>query len=200
MVPVIKLASADAAAPLAEALVAGGLPVAEVTFRSEAAADGIRVMADRGDLLVGAGTVTTRAQVDAAKAAGAAFAVSPGLNPDIVRHAQDVGLPFMPGVCTPSDIEAAMALGLSLLKFFPAVAMGGPATLSAIAAPYGGLRFMPTGGITTDNLADFLAMSSVVACGGSWMVKPDPLAGGGPDQIRRLSRAAVEAAAAPIAR
>lgn len=191
LVPVIALQDAEDAGPLAEALVAGGLPVAEVTFRTDAAAASIRAMADRGDILVGAGTVLTTEQVDQARDAGAAFIVSPGLNPVVVERCFHVGLPICPGVATPTDIEMAMGLGLEVVKFFPAEAFGGIATLKAIAAPYGSMRFMPTGGIGPDNLKDYLAFDRVVACGGSWMVKPALYEDGDFSRVEQLTREAV---------
>src|SRR5690606_37755210 len=138
------------AAPLGEALVAGGLPIAEVTFRTEAAAEAIRAMSERGNLLVGAGTVLTVDQVDRAIAAGAQFLVSPGFDPRVLSHATSRGIPIYPGVCTPTEIGQAIELGIEPVKFFPAEAMGGLATLKAVAAPYGHMRYVPTGGITPD--------------------------------------------------
>ena len=178
LVPIITLDEVAHAAPLADALVAGGLPVAEVTFRTKAARESIRVLAERGDLLVGAGTVLTTEQVDQAAAAGARFLVSPGFNPRVVEHALRAGLPIFPGVCTPSDVEQALEHGLEIVKFFPAEAFGGLATIKAIAAPYRQVRFIPTGGIGPKNVCDYLAFDRVVACGGSWMVKPDLYASG----------------------
>ena len=192
LVPVIALDDANQAEPLAEALVAGGLPVAEVTFRTAAAAESIRVMAQRGDLLVGAGTVLTTDQVDQAIDAGATFLVSPGFNPKVVAHAIARGIPICPGVCTPSDVEAAIEQGLEVVKFFPAEAFGGLATLKAIAAPYGQMRFIPTGGISPANVGDYLAFGRVVACGGSWMVKPDLYADG---DFSKVQQAVAEAVA-----
>lgn len=191
LVPVIALDDAADAEPLAAALVAGGLPVAEVTFRTTAAAESIRRMAARGDLLIGAGTVLTPQQVDEAQSAGASFLVSPGLNPRVVQHARSVGLPIVPGVCTPSDVERALDLGVTTLKFFPAESFGGLGTLKAIAAPYGGVRFVPTGGIGPENLAAYLAFKPVVACGGSWMVKPSLYAAGDFASVENAVREAV---------
>ncbi|QDU89755.1 Putative KHG/KDPG aldolase [Pirellulimonas nuda] len=191
LAPVIALDDAKQAEPLAEALVAGGLPVAEVTFRTDAALESIRIMAQRGDLLVGAGTVLTTRQVDQAQEAGATFIVSPGFNPKVVRHAQQAGICVCPGVCTPSDIEQAIEHGLEVVKFFPAEAFGGLATLKAIAAPYRQVRFMPTGGIGPDNVRDYLAFDRVVACGGSWMVKPSLYADGDFAPVRRAAAEAV---------
>ncbi len=191
LVPVITLEAASQANALAEALVSGGLPVAEITFRTDSAIESIRRMAERGDLLVGAGTVLTPTQVDLAKAAGAKFVVSPGFNPRVVEHAKQVGMPICPGVCTPSDIEQAMEHGLSVVKFFPAEAMGGLSTLMAVSAPYRGIRFIPTGGIGRQNVRDYLAFDRVVACGGSWMVKPELYANGNFDAVRDAVRQAV---------
>ncbi len=178
LVPVIALEDAAQADPLAAALVKGGLPVAEITFRTAAAADSIRAMAARGDLLVGAGTVLTTAQADEARDAGATFIVSPGFNPKVVQHCLDQDLPIIPGISNPTDIEMALEHGLEVVKFFPAEAFGGLKTLKAMSAPYGNLRFMPTGGISPANVNEYLAFPKVLACGGSWMVKPELYADG----------------------
>ena len=172
IIPVIALEKAEQADPLADALVAGGLPIAEVTFRTDAAEASIRAMSARQDLLVGAGTVLSVEQVDRAIDAGAQFAVTPGFNPQVVRHCLDKELPIFPGVSSPTEIEMALDHGLQTVKFFPAEALGGLKTLKAIAAPYQMIRFIPTGGIGADNLAEYLAFAPVLACGGSWMVKP----------------------------
>jgi 2-dehydro-3-deoxyphosphogluconate aldolase / (4S)-4-hydroxy-2-oxoglutarate aldolase len=181
VVPVIAIESVDAALPLADALIAGGLPVAEITFRTEAAGEVIALLSrERPDLLVGAGTVLTPENAEAAKECGAQFAVAPGFNPVIVNRANDIGLPFVPGVCTPSDIEGALALGCKTLKFFPAEASGGVAMLKALAGPYAhtGVRFVPTGGVNMDNLESWLASPVVNAVGGTWLAKgPDLDAG-----------------------
>lgn len=195
LVPVVVLRDAADAAPLAEALEAGGLPVAEVTFRTDAAEASIKAMADRGGVLVGAGTLASPEQVDRAVDAGARFAVTPGFHDAVVERCQERGLPVFPGVCTPGDIERARAAGLSTVKFFPAEAYGGVNTLKALAGPYAGVRFVPTGGITSANVASYLALPSVVACGGSWMVKPELFAGGDFSGVREATRSAVEAAA-----
>ncbi len=192
LVPVIALEDANQADPLAAALVAGGLPVAEVTFRTAAAADSIRTMAARGDLLVGAGTVLTTEQADQARDAGATFVVSPGFNPKVVRHCLEQGLPIIPGISTPTDLELALDHGLSVVKFFPAEAFGGLKTLKAISAPYGGVRFMPTGGISPSNVAEYLAFPKVLACGGSWMVKPELYADGDFSRVEKAVQTAVE--------
>lgn len=192
LVPVIALEDAAQADPLANALVQGGLPVAEVTFRTDAAAESIRIMAARGDLLVGAGTVLTPEQADQAQIAGATFVVSPGINPKVVEHCLGQGIPIIPGVSNPTDIETALELGLDIVKFFPAEAFGGLKTLKAISAPYGRVRFMPTGGISPANVTDYLAFPKVVACGGSWMVKPNLYADGNFSPVEQAVREAVE--------
>lgn len=176
IVPVITLHDASLAGPLADALITGGLPVAEVTFRTDAAEESIKSMANRGNMLVGAGTVLTTDQADRAQQAGAQFAVSPGFNPTVVRHCQKIGLPFFPGVSNPTDIEMAIELGLRTVKFFPAEAFGGVSTLKAISAPYPRMQFIPTGGINAENLVRYLSLDMVLACGGSWMVNLEKLA------------------------
>src|SRR5690349_17039526 len=166
VVPVIAIDNQEAALPLADALAQGGLPVVEITFRTTAAAEVIRrFVHERPKLLVGAGTVLTPANLEAARDSGAAFAVAPGLNPQLVREAQRLGVPFIPGVATPSEIESALGLGCTLLKFFPAEALGGVAMLEALSAPYKhtGVRFMPTGGVNLANLESYLKMESVIA-------------------------------------
>ena len=193
LVPVIKIDDAKDAAPLAKALYEGGLPCAEVTFRTAAAAEAIAEMVKAcPDMLVGAGTVLTTAQVDEAVAAGAKFIVSPGLNPTVVKYCVDKNIPVMPGINNPSGIEQAMELGLKVVKFFPAEPSGGLNMLKAMAAPYGGVRFMPTGGISPANVGDYLAWNRIIACGGSWMVPPQMLAEGNFDGIKRLAREAVD--------
>lgn len=172
LLPVIALDDAAHALPLGEALISGGLPVAEVTFRTDAAAESIRVMSEIEGLLVGAGTVVKPDQVDAARDAGASFLVSPGTSPAVVERASELGLPIFPGVATPSDIQLALSLGVDTLKFFPAEAMGGLKTLKALAAPFPQVSFVPTGGIGPSNVSSYLAMPFVHACGGSWMVSP----------------------------
>ncbi len=191
VVPVVAIEDAAHALPLADALAAGGLPVAEITFRTRAAAEVIRALAaERPDLLVGAGTVLTPAQAELAKECGAAFAVAPGFNPEVVKAAQGVGLPFFPGVMTPSDVEGALSLGCAILKFFPAAQAGGPAMLSALSGPYAhtGLRFMPTGGITPATLHEYLAVKTVVAAGGTWIAKTEAIREGQWDVIAENAR------------
>ncbi len=187
VVPVVAIDSAEAAIPLADALLDGGLPLVEITFRTPAAAEAIEILSrERPELLVGAGTVLTRENLRAAQSSGAKFAVAPGLNPDIVRYAKEIGLPFVPGVCTPSEIEQAISMQRTLLKFFPAETSGGVDALKALAAPYAhlGLRFMPTGGVNTKNLPAYLALSAVAAVGGSWLAKQQDLTEGRWTDIR----------------
>ncbi len=194
IIPVVALERAADAPRLADALVAGGLPCAEITFRTAAAADAIRALAGRADFSVGAGTVLDLEQARRAADSGARFVVSPGLNPKVVRFCLDGGIPVLPGVCTPSDITLAFEMGLELLKFFPAEAMGGLKTLDALAGPFPMMRFVPTGGIDPRNLRDYLRHPRVAACGGSWMVKAGLIAEGRFADIARLTREAVELA------
>jgi 2-dehydro-3-deoxyphosphogluconate aldolase/(4S)-4-hydroxy-2-oxoglutarate aldolase len=192
ILPVVAIADARRAVPLAEALVAAGLPCAEITFRTAAAADAIRAMrAGCPDLLVGAGTVLTVEQAEAAVEAGAAFLVAPGSNPDVIAAARRRGVPMVPGVCTPSEIERALADGLDVLKLFPAEVCGGVSFLEAVVPVYPDVRFVPTGGIGPANLAAYLALPQVLACGGSWMVKRELVAAGDFEAIARLAAAAV---------
>lgn len=195
IVPVIAIDDAAQAIPLAKALIAGGIPCAEITFRTAAAAESIAaISAEVPAMLVGAGTVLSREQADRAKAAGAAFAVSPGFNPHIVDYCGQIGLPIIPGCSSPSDMEQAIERGLQVVKFFPAEQAGGLPFLKAVAAPYTGLRFMPTGGIGPQNLAEYLSFSRVIACGGSWMAKPEMIAAGRFDEIAQLCRKAADIA------
>ena len=192
IVPVIKIDDAKDAVPLARALLDGGLPCAEVTFRTAAAKDAIAAMSEAfPELLVGAGTVLTTEQVDAAVAAGARFIVSPGLNPDVVRYCVERNVPIVPGVNNPTGIEQALSLGLSTVKFFPAEPSGGVKMIKAMAAPYGNVTFMPTGGVNTENLLQYLAFPKIIACGGSWIVPSDKIAAGDFAGIERLAREAV---------
>lgn len=193
IIPVITLHDAGKAVALAEALCEANLPCAEVTFRTAAAAQSIRAMVDAfPHMLVGAGTVLTAAQADSAISAGAKFIVSPGLNAKTVHYCQQIPIPILPGVMTPSEIEQALSLGLTHLKFFPAQAAGGAAMLRALSAPYTAVRFMPTGGITPANIADYLALKCVFACGGSWMVKDELIAEGNFTEITRLAKEATK--------
>ena len=191
LVPVVVLDDAADAAPLAAALVAGGLPVAEVTFRTAAAADSIRAMSERGDMLVGAGTVLTPAQVDQAVAAGASYVVSPGLSRAVVERCHEHGVLALPGAVTATEIQAALELGLTTVKFFPAGTSGGPKAIAALAAPFGGLRFVPTGGVSAANLHEYLAVPAVVAVGGSWMVSKELVRAGEFTEVTRLTAVAV---------
>ena len=174
IIPVIKLNRVEDAIPLANALLAGGIPVAEVTFRTEAAAEGIALIRrEIPQMLVGAGTVLTTEQANAAIQAGAQFVVSPGSNGKIIDKVCDSGVVMIPGVATPTEIEAAMGRGLSVVKFFPAEALGGVAMLKALAGPYPQMKFVPTGGISASNMKDYLQQKNVLAVGGSWMVQSD---------------------------
>ena len=191
LVPVVVLDDAADADALAGALVEGGLPVAEVTFRTAAAQDSIRAMAARGDILVGAGTVLTPEQVDQAVAAGARFVVSPGLSRAVVERCGEHGVLALPGAVTATEVQAALELGLSTVKFFPAGTSGGPGAIKALAAPFGGVAFVPTGGVGPGNLADYLAVPAVAAVGGSWMVPRDRGKAGDFAGIRTLCAEAV---------
>jgi 2-dehydro-3-deoxyphosphogluconate aldolase / (4S)-4-hydroxy-2-oxoglutarate aldolase len=193
LLPVVVLTDPAAGAPLARALLDGGLRCAEVTFRTQAAADAIRVMSGEPDLLVGAGTVLTAEQVDRAVEAGARFVVSPGFGPAVVHRCQQLGVPVFPGVATATEIQMALDAGLSTVKFFPAEQLGGAAMVKALAAPFRAARFIPTGGVTTANLATYLAVDAVVAVGGTWMVAPDLLAAGNWAEVTRRTAAAVAA-------
>jgi 2-dehydro-3-deoxyphosphogluconate aldolase / (4S)-4-hydroxy-2-oxoglutarate aldolase len=191
LLPVVVLQDAADASPLADALTAGGLRSVEVTFRTDAAAEAIRIMSENPDLLVGAGTVLTTAQVDAAVAAGAKFVVSPGFSARVVGYCQSLGLPVFPGVATATEIQMALDAGLEIVKFFPAEQIGGAKMIKALSAPFRSVRFIPTGGVNTANLADYLALPAVFAVGGTWMVAPDLLAAGKWDEVTRLTAAAV---------
>jgi len=198
IVPVIAIDSIDQALPLADALIAGGLPVIEVTFRTKAAADVIRLLSrERPALLVGAGTVLDAATAEAALAAVAKFALAPGCHPATVARAQALGLPFVPGVQTPSEVELALSLGCRVLKFFPAEVAGGVKMLEAIYAPYKhtGVRFVPTGGVSPGNLNAYLGCDAVAAVGGTWLAKPADLQSGLFDEIAVRTREAVAIAA-----
>lgn len=192
IVPVVVLDDAKDAAPLAKALIDGGLPCAEVTFRTEAAEESIRIMSEQfPELLVGAGTVLTTEQVDRAVAAGAKFIVSPGLNPRIVKYCVEKGILITPGCSNPSDVEQAIENGLEVVKFFPAEQAGGLPMIKAMAAPYTNMMFMPTGGISPSNVKDYLGFKKIIACGGSWMVKGDLVKAGDFEKITELSKEAV---------
>lgn len=196
IVPVIKLEDPDSAVQLGRALVDGNLPVAEVTFRTASAAESIkRLRKELPKLLVGAGTVLTLAQAEAAVEAGASFAVTPGFNPRIVEYFIGKGIPVIPGVNSPTQVEMGLELGLQVLKFFPAEASGGTRMLKALYGPYAEVKFVPTGGIDVGNLADYLNLPNVIACGGSWMVKEDFIKQGRFSDIAAACRAGVELAA-----
>ena len=192
IIPVIAFNSVDEALPLCKALAEGGLPAAEVTFRTAAGEAAIRAISrEVPEMLVGAGTVLTHDQLDRALDAGARFIVSPGFNPDTVRYGLSKGALMIPGTATPGEMEQAMALGLEVVKFFPAEQNGGVAKLKALAGPYKTLKWMPTGGVNAKNLADYLAFDQIVACGGTWMVKKDLIQQENWAEITRLSREAV---------
>lgn len=190
VVPVIKLNHPQRdAAPLAKALIDGGVPVAEVTFRAEGAADAIKIMHDTyPDMLVGAGTVLTTAQVDQAVAAGAQFIVTPGLDAEIVVYCQSKDIPVFPGCTTPTDYHTAYKLGLEVLKFFPAEQSGGLAKIKAMSAPFPMFKIMPTGGISLKNLAEYISNPVIAACGGSYMVTADLIDNGKWDEITELCK------------
>jgi len=191
LVPVVVLDDAADADALAAALVAGGLPVAEVTFRTAAAQDSIRAMSARGDILVGAGTVLTVEQVDQAVAAGASYVVSPGLSRAVVERCREHGVLALPGAVTATEIQAALELGLTTVKFFPAGTSGGAAAIAALTAPFDGVTFVPTGGIGPKNLHEYLSIPSVVAVGGSWMVPREHVKAGDFAGITALTAEAV---------
>jgi 2-dehydro-3-deoxyphosphogluconate aldolase/(4S)-4-hydroxy-2-oxoglutarate aldolase len=194
IVPVVVIRDVASALPLARALVAGGLPVAEVTFRTAEAAEAIRVLAAETELLVGAGTIIRAEQVDVAVNAGAGFVVSPGFSASVVCRCAELGVPVLPGVATATDVIAALEHGLSVLKYFPAEAIGGISALTALAGPFPDVRFVPTGGVNAANLAAYLAVPGVAAVGGSWMVAADLVAAADFDTIQRLTAEAVAVA------
>lgn len=190
--PIFALESPEQSPFVGRALLQGGLPCAEVTFRTTAAAESIRrLTAEFPDLLVGAGTVLSTDQARAARQAGARFIVSPGMNPAVVDDCLVNDFPIFPGVCTPTEIEAALRKGLSILKFFPAEAIGGTNYLKAVSAPFPGVRFLPTGGINQSNLADYLKMDCVLACGGTWLIRPEWIREGNLEEAAASVSAAV---------
>jgi 2-dehydro-3-deoxyphosphogluconate aldolase/(4S)-4-hydroxy-2-oxoglutarate aldolase len=192
VVPVVVLEDAKDAKPLAQALVEGGLPVAEVTFRTAAAEESIRIMAEAyPDMLVGAGTVLNLDQLKRAVNAGAKFIVSPGFDEEIVDYCLANNIPVYPGVITPTEVTMAVKRGLEIVKFFPAEQFGGVATIKAMAAPFTSLKFMPTGGISAKNLKDYLSFPKIIACGGSWMVKADLVKAGDFAKIKEMTAEAV---------
>ena len=191
VVPVVVLEDVNDALPLAKALVNGGLAVAEVTFRTEAAEESIRILSRTyPEMLLGAGTVLTIEQVDRAVKAGASFIVSPGTNPEVIEYCVKKNIPIVPGTCTPSNVETCLEYGLELVKFFPAEPCGGLDFIKAIAAPYTGVKFMPTGGINAGNVKEYLKYDRILACGGSWMVKKDLIKAGDFDTIKELTQEA----------
>lgn len=192
VIPVVVINDVEDAEPLAQALCEGGLPCAEVTFRTAAAEESIRKMTDiYPDMLIGAGTVLTTEQVDRAVVAGAKFIVSPGFDPEVVDYCILKQIPVFPGCITPSEVAQAVKRGLKVVKFFPAAQFGGVSTIQALAAPYVGLKFMPTGGVNAKNLADYLQCKSIIACGGSWMVKSDLIKAGEFEKIKDMTKEAV---------
>jgi 2-dehydro-3-deoxyphosphogluconate aldolase/(4S)-4-hydroxy-2-oxoglutarate aldolase len=196
VLPVIAIENPEHAVPLADALLAGGLPVAEITFRTSAAAEVIaRMAAERPALLVGAGTVLDRISLDIAKKSGAQFGLAPGFDPEIVDHAADAGFPFVPGIMTPSELSAAMRKGAKVFKFFPAGTIGGPEALKSIAAPFAhlGLKFVPTGGVSPGNMHDWLKVPGVAAVGGTWIAKTEDIREGRWEKIAANCREAVAA-------
>ena len=197
LIPMVVMDHAEHAGPFGDALVAGGLPVAEITFRTEAAEAAIRELARRGDMLVGAGTVLSKELADRAIDAGAQFIVSPGTNPDVVEHVLKRGSTMIPGVVSPTEIEFALSMRVSTLKFFPAETMGGVATLKAMAGPYPEARFIPTGGITPELLPSYLRVPAVMACGGSWLAPRHLLAEGKFEAIQHLVEQAAKILAGP---
>lgn len=192
VIPVIAIDNAEDIIPLGKVLVENGLPAAEITFRSEAAVETIRLLRQaQPDMLIGAGTVLNREQAIAAKEAGATFIVSPGFNPNTVKACQEIGIDIVPGVNNPSTVEAALEMGLTTLKFFPAEASGGINMVKSLLAPYTDIELMPTGGISPANIKDYLAIPRVLACGGTWMVDKKLIEAGNWEELARLTREAV---------
>jgi 2-dehydro-3-deoxyphosphogluconate aldolase/(4S)-4-hydroxy-2-oxoglutarate aldolase len=192
VIPVVAIENAGDATHLADSLLEGGLPCAEITFRTAAAIDAMRIMAQRGDILVGAGTVLKVDQVKAAVDAGAQFMVAPGFNPKVVGYCVENNISVTPGICTPSDIEAALEFGLEVLKFFPAGAFGGIKTLKAMSGPYTTVKFVPTGGVNPGNLLEYLQFPKVLACGGTWVAKTALISEGKFNTIVQNAQEAVE--------
>lgn len=195
LIPVVSIDNAEDAGPLGDALRAGGLPIVEVTFRTSAAESAIRSLCSRGDLLVGAGTVLSVEMAQRARDAGATFAVSPGLNPKVVEWCLKNSFPLIPGAVTPTEIEAALELGIKVVKFFPSEPMGGIKALQLLGGPYPMIRFIPTGGVGPDNLQSYLRTPNVLACGGSWMAPRDMIKSREFGRIAELVHRAVEQAA-----
>lgn len=197
IVPVVKLPDVECAEGLGRALLAGGINSVEITFRSAAAEEGIQILSRLPGLLVGAGTIRSVEQVRAARRAGARFVVSPGLRADVVQYALAEGIAVSPGVCTPTEVEQALDLGVKVLKFFPAEPFGGVGTLKAFGAVYPDVPFMPTGGINAKNMGDYLALENVLCCGGSWLAEPKLLSERRFDEIERRAREASQVAGSP---
>ncbi|ELB2119709.1 bifunctional 4-hydroxy-2-oxoglutarate aldolase/2-dehydro-3-deoxy-phosphogluconate aldolase [Vibrio parahaemolyticus] len=192
VIPIIAIDKAEDIIPLGKVLAENGLPAAEITFRSAAAAEAIRLLREtQPDMLIGAGTVLNREQAIAAKEAGATFIVSPGFNPNTVKACQEIGIDIVPGVNNPSTVEAALEMGLTTLKFFPAEASGGINMVKSLLAPYTDIELMPTGGINPANIKDYLAIPRVLACGGTWMVDKKLIEAGNWEELARLTREAV---------
>ncbi|HCE2648848.1 TPA: bifunctional 4-hydroxy-2-oxoglutarate aldolase/2-dehydro-3-deoxy-phosphogluconate aldolase [Vibrio parahaemolyticus] len=192
VIPVIAIDKAEDIIPLGKVLAENGLPAAEITFRSAAAAEAIRLLREtQPDMLIGAGTVLNREQAIAAKEAGATFIVSPGFNPNTVKACQEIGIDIVPGVNNPSTVEAALEMGLTTLKFFPAEASGGINMVKSLLAPYTDIELMPTGGVNPANIKDYLAIPRVLACGGTWMVDKKLIEAGNWEELARLTREAV---------
>ncbi|MFM2600416.1 bifunctional 4-hydroxy-2-oxoglutarate aldolase/2-dehydro-3-deoxy-phosphogluconate aldolase [Vibrio fortis] len=193
VIPVIAIDNAQDIIPLGKVLAENGLPAAEITFRSDAAVEAIRLLREaQPDMLIGAGTIINGEQALAAKKAGATFVVSPGFNPNTVKACQEIGIDIIPGVNNPSTVEAALEMGLTTLKFFPAEASGGISMVKSLVGPYGNIRLMPTGGITPGNIDNYLAVPEVLACGGTWMVDKKLVENQQWDEIARLTREIVE--------
>ena len=196
VMPILEPDRSEVALPLARALLAGGLPVAEIAFRSEAAADSIRILRDQfPHMLVGAGTVLNVEQVKVAHHVGSQFIVTPGFNPSVVEASLEIGLPILPGINNPTGVEQAMSFDLDAVKFFPAEASGGVSFLKALSGPYPSMRFLPTGGIAPSNLGDYLAQPNVLACGGTWITHSSLVRASRFDEITRLADEAVSLAA-----
>ncbi|NVP03110.1 bifunctional 4-hydroxy-2-oxoglutarate aldolase/2-dehydro-3-deoxy-phosphogluconate aldolase [Photobacterium damselae subsp. damselae] len=193
VIPVIAIDKAEDIIPLGKVLAENGLPAAEITFRSAAAAEAIRLLREtQPDMLIGAGTILNREQAIAAKEAGATFIVSPGFNLNTVKACQEIGIDIVPGVNNPSTVEAALEMGLTTLKFFPAEASGGINMVKSLLAPYTDIELMPTGGINPANIKDYLAIPRVLACGGTWMVDKKLIEEGNWEELARLTREAVK--------
>ena len=193
IVPVIAISDVEKAVPLAKALIEGGIPCAEITFRTAEGEECInRIAAEVPEILVGAGTILSTEQAHRARRAGAEFVVSPGFNPSVVKYCIENEIPIIPGCSTPTDMEAAMEFGIDTVKFFPAEQAGGLAYIVACAAPYPTLNFMPTGGINAGNIGSYIKFNKVIACGGSWMVSKELIESGDFDKVTKLCKAAVK--------